>query len=146
MRWPACSLIILARTVLSMPLSGRITWVDQVRFTDGCSGGPAQELWPLVQPTAMDPAVGCRVAPTRTSAHDLVESPPGAGPARFVLGQLADDIAYGSGGWLGCVRSRTVIPVRPVISFVPPTKSHADPSDDHDALEAHRSGRLRPLR
>jgi hypothetical protein len=81
MRWPACSLIILARTVLSMPLSGRIKWVDQVRFTDGCSGGPAQELWPLVQPTAMDPAVGCRVAPTRTSAHDLVESPPGAGPA-----------------------------------------------------------------
>lgn len=71
---------------------------------------------------------------------------PALDPLRFVLGQLADDIAYTSGGWLGCVRSRTVIPVRPVISFVPPTKSHADPSDDHDALEAHRSGRLRPLR
>jgi hypothetical protein len=33
-----------------------------------------------------------------------------------------------------------------VISFVPLRKSHADPSDDRDALEAHRSGRLRPLR
>jgi hypothetical protein len=69
---------------------------------------------------------------------------PALDPLRF--GQLADGIAYGSGVWLGCVRSRTVIPVRPVISFVPPRKSHADPSDDRDALEAHRSGRLRPLR
>jgi hypothetical protein len=71
---------------------------------------------------------------------------PALDPLRFVLGQLADGIAYGSGVWFGCVRSRTVIPVRPVISFVPPRKSHAGPGDDHDALEAHRSGRLRPLR
>jgi hypothetical protein len=48
---------------------------------------------------------------------------------RFVLGQIADDIAYGSGVWLGCARSRTVIPVRPVISFAPLRESQADAND-----------------
>lgn len=32
---------------------------------------------------------------------------------RFVLGQLADDIAYGAGVWTGAVRERTTVPLRP---------------------------------
>jgi mycofactocin system glycosyltransferase len=40
-------------------------------------------------------------------------------PARFVLAQLADDIAYGAGVWVGCARNRTLTPVRPVISRRP---------------------------
>jgi mycofactocin glycosyltransferase len=37
-------------------------------------------------------------------------------PARFVLGQLADDIAYGAGVWVGCARNRTLTPVKPVVT------------------------------
>jgi mycofactocin system glycosyltransferase len=40
-------------------------------------------------------------------------------PARFVLGQLADDIAYGAGVWVGCARNRTLTPIRPVITRRP---------------------------
>jgi hypothetical protein len=36
-----------------------------------------------------------------------------------VLGQLADDIAYGAGVWVGCARNRTLTPVRPVITRRP---------------------------
>jgi hypothetical protein len=61
---------------------------------------------------------------------------PALDPARFVLGQIADDIAYGSGVWLGCARSRTVIPVRPVISLVPVRESHSDANDRQDIVDA----------
>jgi hypothetical protein len=72
---------------------------------------------------------------------------PALDPPRFVLGQLADDIAYGSGVLLGCARSRTVIPIRPVISFVPLRESHADTNDDdQDSVEAHQSGPVPPRR
>jgi hypothetical protein len=36
--------------------------------------------------------------------------------ARFVVGHLADDIAYGAGVYAGCVRHRTSIPLRPRIA------------------------------
>jgi mycofactocin system glycosyltransferase len=38
-------------------------------------------------------------------------------PARFTLGRIADDIAYGLGVWSGCVSERTMAPVRPVIGW-----------------------------
>ncbi|MGH8862664.1 MAG: mycofactocin biosynthesis glycosyltransferase MftF, partial [Jatrophihabitantaceae bacterium] len=41
------------------------------------------------------------------------------GPARFVAGNLADEIAYGSGVWAGCARARTTVPVRPVVTWRP---------------------------
>lgn len=34
-------------------------------------------------------------------------------PVRFVLGRLADDVAYGAGVWAGCASNRTFGPVRP---------------------------------
>ena len=40
-------------------------------------------------------------------------------PARFVLGRLADDIAYGLGVWSGCLAQRTAVPLRPVIARRP---------------------------
>jgi len=43
------------------------------------------------------------------------ERRPDLDPVRFTLGVLADDMAYGAGVWAGCLRHRTVIPVRPVI-------------------------------
>jgi GT2 family glycosyltransferase len=40
-------------------------------------------------------------------------------PARFALGHVADDIAYGAGVWTGCVRARTLAPVTPRLSWRP---------------------------
>jgi len=38
---------------------------------------------------------------------------------RYVLGHLADDVAYGAGVWAGALRARTTAPVRPVIAWHP---------------------------
>jgi len=40
-------------------------------------------------------------------------------PGRFVLGHLADDVAYGIGIYAGPARNRTIVSVRPVISWRP---------------------------
>jgi mycofactocin system glycosyltransferase len=40
-------------------------------------------------------------------------------PVRFVLGQVADDVAYGAGVWAGSLRARTGIPLRPAVSWRP---------------------------
>lgn len=44
---------------------------------------------------------------------------PDIDPVRFALGHIADDIAYGTGVWAGCVREMTLAPVTPVISWRP---------------------------
>jgi len=44
---------------------------------------------------------------------------PALDPVRFVLGHLADDIAYGAGVLAGCANARTSSPIRPVISWRP---------------------------
>ena len=40
-------------------------------------------------------------------------------PLRYTLGHLADDVCYGAGVWVGCLRERTLVPVRPVIAWRP---------------------------
>jgi mycofactocin glycosyltransferase len=40
-------------------------------------------------------------------------------PVRFSLAHIADDVCYGAGVWAGCVRERTIVPVRPAISVRP---------------------------
>jgi mycofactocin system glycosyltransferase len=44
---------------------------------------------------------------------------PDIDPVRFVLGSLADDVAYGAGVWTSCVRARTGAPIRPRVSWRP---------------------------
>jgi mycofactocin system glycosyltransferase len=41
------------------------------------------------------------------------------GPARFTLGRIADDVAYGLGVWSGCLVGRTLAPLRPIIAWRP---------------------------
>jgi mycofactocin system glycosyltransferase len=43
----------------------------------------------------------------------------GPGPLPFVLGHIADDIAYGAGVWAGCAAARTLTPVIPQVSWRP---------------------------
>ncbi|MFF2846073.1 mycofactocin biosynthesis glycosyltransferase MftF [Streptomyces sp. NPDC058001] len=44
---------------------------------------------------------------------------PALDPVRFTLGTLADDIAYGTGVWIGCLTHGTGIPLRPVLTWRP---------------------------
>ena len=44
---------------------------------------------------------------------------PDLDPVRFVLGRIADDVAYGAGVWAGCLAERTLAPVTPHISWRP---------------------------
>jgi mycofactocin glycosyltransferase len=44
---------------------------------------------------------------------------PNLDPARFVLGQLADDISYGAGVWTGAIKAHTTTPLRPSIVWHP---------------------------
>jgi mycofactocin system glycosyltransferase len=44
---------------------------------------------------------------------------PALDPLRFALGHIADDIAYGTGVWAGCVHSRTMVPLKPRVSWRP---------------------------
>jgi hypothetical protein len=47
------------------------------------------------------------------------ECKPDLDPVRFTLARIADDICYGAGVWSGCLRERTLVPVRPVIAWRP---------------------------
>ncbi len=49
-------------------------------------------------------------------------------PARFTAGWLADQVAYGAGVWVGCVRHRTVAPLRPRLARRPVTVEPASPA------------------
>ena len=64
--------------------------------------GPALTAWRATRP---EPAAGRAAGP----------APAGPGPAGFVAARLADDLAYGSGVWAGCLRERTLRPVRPTV-------------------------------
>jgi hypothetical protein len=44
---------------------------------------------------------------------------PDLDPVRFTLAHVADDVCYGAGVWAGCARERTLLPVRPAISWRP---------------------------
>ena len=47
------------------------------------------------------------------------ECKPELDPVRFTLARIADDICYGAGVWAGCLRERTLVPVKPVVSLRP---------------------------
>ncbi|MBW8482688.1 mycofactocin biosynthesis glycosyltransferase MftF [Actinomadura parmotrematis] len=47
------------------------------------------------------------------------ERRPDLGPARYALGSIADDVAYGAGVWTGCWKARTLAPVRPLVAWRP---------------------------
>jgi mycofactocin system glycosyltransferase len=73
-------------------------------------------------------ASGHRSAGRRAAAASLLLGPaltayaegkPELDRLRYVLGHLADDVCYGAGVWAGCLRERTLVPVKPVITWRP---------------------------
>ena len=49
--------------------------------------------------------------------HEWVADRHAVDPLRAVAVQVADDVAYGSGVWIGCARERTLIPLIPRIAW-----------------------------
>jgi mycofactocin glycosyltransferase len=60
---------------------------------------------------------------------------------RFVLGHIADDLAYGTGVWTGSVREHTTVPIRPVIAWRP---LRIDPSKPANPIAAQRTSSVTP--
>jgi hypothetical protein len=61
-------------------------------------------------------AAGLLLGPA-LNAH--AECKPELDPVRFTLARIADDVCYGAGVWAGCLRERTLVPVRPAVSWRP---------------------------
>jgi mycofactocin system glycosyltransferase len=123
-----------ARGVLpAMATASYRTWLGMGRYA--CQFGAPVLAAALVTPGRA--GRGRRWA-RRAAAVSLLLGPPltawyarrrSLDPVRYVLGQLADDAAYGAGVWAGALRARTLAPVCPAIAWrplrgnVPPRRS-----------------------
>jgi len=119
-----------ARGVLPAMLTAtRQTWLGVGRYA--CQYGAPVLAAALVTPGGTGRA---RRWARRAAAGSLLLGPPltawfarrqALDPVRYVLGHLADDVAYGTGVWAGALRARSTAPVRPVIAWHP---FRADPA------------------
>jgi mycofactocin glycosyltransferase len=113
-----------ARGVLpAMATAARQTWLGVGRYA--CQFGVPVLAGALVAPGGTSRA---RRWARRAAVASLLLGPPltawsarrlALGPVRYVLGHLADDVAYGAGVWAGALRARSLAPVRPVIAWHP---------------------------
>ena len=99
----------------------RQTWLGAGRYATQFAG-PALAA-ALAVPGGKTPA---RRWGRRAAAASLLLGPPLAAyaerrpdldPVRFTFGHIADDACYGAGVLAGCLRQRTTVPIRPVISW-----------------------------
>jgi mycofactocin glycosyltransferase len=112
------------RGVVPATLEGtRQTWLGIGRYA--CQYGMPVLAAALVAPGGAGQA---RRWARRAAAASLLLGPPltawsarrnSLDPVRYVLGHLADDVAYGTGVWTGALRARSTAPVRPVIAWHP---------------------------
>lgn len=63
--------------------------------------------------------VGMVVPRWRVAVGALVVADWLAGRRGGLVREVAGDVAYGAGVWVGCVKARTVVPVRPVLAWRP---------------------------
>jgi hypothetical protein len=113
-----------ARGVVPAMLDGtRQTWLGIGRYA--CQYGMPVLAAAIVAPGGASPV---RRWARRAAAASLLLGPPltawsarrqSLDPVRYVLGHLADDVAYGAGVWAGALRARSMAPVRPVIAWHP---------------------------
>lgn len=107
----------------AMVIATRQTWLGMGRYA--CQFGAPVLAAALVAPGGTSRAQ--RWA-RRAAVASLLLGPPltawstrrrSLDPVRYVLGHMADDVAYGAGVWAGAVRARSTAPVRPVIAWHP---------------------------
>ncbi len=117
------SILVLARRLTSL--------VDQpVRVAATIAGGgTAKSALPALSglTRAWSPLMALGLCSRRTrraaalallvpAVNDWLTRPGELGPARYTALHVADDLSYGAGVWLGCLRSRTLRPLIPKIS------------------------------
>jgi mycofactocin system glycosyltransferase len=107
----------------AMITATRQTWLGMGRYA--CQFGAPVLAAALVAPGGTSRA---RRWARRAAAGSLLLGPPltawsarrrSLDPVRYVLGHLAEDVAYGAGVWAGALRARSTAPVRPVIAWHP---------------------------
>jgi mycofactocin glycosyltransferase len=124
-----------ARGVVPAMLDGtRQTWLGIGRYA--CQYGMPVLAAALVAPGGPG---GPRRWARRAAAASLLLGPPltawsgrrsSLDPVRYVLGHLADDVAYGAGVWAGALRARSLAAVRPVIAWHPVRTGRQPPRND----------------
>jgi mycofactocin system glycosyltransferase len=126
-----------SRGVLPAMLTAtRQTWLGVGRYA--CQFGMPVLAATLVAPGGGSPA---RRWARRAAVASLLLGPPltawsarrrSLDPVRYVLGHLADDVAYGTGVWAGALRARNMAAVRPVIAWHPlRVPRRPESADDH---------------
>jgi mycofactocin system glycosyltransferase len=116
----ALSAVLLTRSVRPLGIPGRRAWAWSAQGAGWTLIGLGRAATMLAWPGLVLLAV--RGGRTRRAALALVLIPPAVewvrrrpdlGLARWVVASVADDIAYGSGVWTGCLRTGTFGPVLP---------------------------------
>jgi mycofactocin system glycosyltransferase len=127
---PVLALSGVAGTVVTMHRALRLAGLPS-RYTASAVGKTLGNTWlgigryvnQFALPVALAAVVG-KPSPRRTAMTALVLSPavhtwltrrPDLDIGRTALAQLADDFAYGTGVWSGCVQHRTLRPLKPVL-------------------------------
>jgi mycofactocin system glycosyltransferase len=118
----AATTVLLSRKLQALPGPGREALRLGARGHLGAgrvlAGAVTREWWPLAAGLALTSRRGRRAvvaAAALPALADLWRDRRGTGldPLRYVALHLADDLAYGTGVWAGCVRERTVAPLVP---------------------------------
>ena len=120
----AASLLVLARRLDGLvdhpvTVAGRIAGGGTAKSALPALSGLARAWSPALRPRpllAQDPPRR-RAGPARSGRRGLDRRTPTLDPVRFGALHVADDLAYGSGVWLGCLRARTLAPLLPRIEL-----------------------------
>jgi mycofactocin system glycosyltransferase len=142
--WPTLTVVaLLARRPVPAAAAFAMTVISTVRAlrradvpTDGTvrtMAGAVHQTWlglgrygtQFASPALLAAAVAPGRRGRRLAAASLLLGPPLAAwferrpdldPPRFVAAHLADEIAYGTGVWAGCISGRTTAPLRPLVN------------------------------
>ncbi len=98
-----------------VPVAWRIAGGGTARSAAPALGGLARAWSPLL---VLGLAFGrtrrvCAAALLVPAVHDRAQAPGDLDPVRYAVLHMADDLAYGVGVWMGCVRARTLRPLVP---------------------------------
>jgi mycofactocin glycosyltransferase len=126
---PAAGVLAASIFVLARRLEGLVDQPAKVA-TRIAGGGTARSALPALGglTRAWSPALilalcwrksrrAAALALLAPAASDWAAAPEALDPVRFAVLHVADDVAYGSGVWLGCFRARTIAPLLPRIEL-----------------------------
>jgi mycofactocin system glycosyltransferase len=136
--WPAAAVAALLARRPMLAAAAFAGYIASLRRTLRAAQAPADGVVPAcatavrrtwigigryVAQFALPPALaafafgGRRRWSRRAAVAALLLAP--AGPTRYAAARLADEAAYGAGVWTGCLRERTLTPLRPTLAWHP---------------------------